>query len=254
MAISCGLIDLSLTPYRDALALQRRLAALRVEGLVGDLLLLLEHPPVITLGRGGQHAHLLVPESSLSALGIEFFNVERGGDITYHGPGQLVGYPILNLAEHGRDVHFYLRRLEGVLIETLTTFGLGASRWIGRTGVWVRGRKIASIGIHVSRWVTRHGFALNVDMNLAPFELIVPCGIKGASATSIAKELSCPVPVEDVIPVLVQRFEASFGVDLLPTSRDVMLGSIGPAHQGVRPTYPPLEARVPVLSTASSLP
>jgi len=254
MAITCGLFDLGLTPYRDALALQRRLAALRAEGLVGDLLLLLEHPPVITLGRGGERAHLLVPESSLAARGIEFFNVERGGDITYHGPGQLVGYPILNLAEHGRDVHSYLRQLEQVLIETLTAFGLGASRRIGRTGVWVRGGKIASIGIHVSRWVTRHGFALNVDMNLAPFELIVPCGIKGASATNIAKELSSPVAVEEVIPVLAQRFEASFGIDLLPTSRDVMLGAIGPAHQSVHPTYPPLEAHGPVLSTASSLP
>jgi lipoate-protein ligase B len=252
MAITCGLIELGLTPYKDALALQRRLAALRVEDRVGDLLLLLEHPPVITLGRGGERAHLLVPESSISARGIEFFNVERGGDITYHGPGQLVGYPILNLAEHGGDLHSYLRRLEGILIETLTSFGLGASRWIGRTGVWVRGRKIASIGIHVSRWVTRHGFALNVDMNLAPFKLIVPCGIKGARATSIAEELSRPVAVGEVIPVLVQRFEASFGVDLLPTSLDVIFGSIGPAHQGVHPTYPPLEAHGPVLSTASS--
>jgi len=254
MVTTCHLIELGVTPYGEALELQRRLAALRVEDRVGDLLLLLEHPPVITLGRGGQHAHLLVPESSLSARGIEFFNVERGGDITYHGPGQLVGYPILNLVEHGRDVHFYLRKLEWVLIETLTRFGLDASRRVGRTGVWVRGRKIASIGSHVSRWVTRHGFALNVDMNLAPFDLIVPCGIKGARATSIAKELSCPVPVEDVIPVLVQRFEVSFGVDLLPTSLDVIVGAIGPAHQGVHPTYPPLEAHGAVASTASCLP
>ena len=254
MVTTCHLIELGLTPYGEALELQRRLAALRVEGLVGDLLLLLEHPPVITLGRGGQRAHLLVPESSLAARGIEYFNVERGGDITYHGPGQLVGYPILDLTEYGGDVHSYLRRLEGILLETLTAFGLGASRRIGRTGVWVRGGKIASIGIHVSRWVTRHGLALNVDMNLAPFELIVPCGIKGASATSIAKELSCPVAVEEVIPVLVQRFEASFGIDLLPTSLDVIVGAIGPAHQGVHPTYPPLEAHGQVLSTASSLP
>src|SRR3990172_1647627 len=172
MVTTCHLIELGLTPYGEALELQRRLAALRVEGRVGDLLLLFEHPPVITLGRGGQHAHLLVPESSLSALGIEFFNVERGGDITYHGPGQLVGYPILNRAEHGGDLHSYLRRLERILIETLTSFGLGASQWMGRTGVWVRGRKIASIGIHVSPSLTRHGFALNVDMNLAPFKLI----------------------------------------------------------------------------------
>lgn len=252
MVTTCHLIELGLTQYGEALELQRRLAALRVEGLVGDLLLLLGHPPVITLGRGGQQAHLLVPESSLAARGIEFFNVERGGDITYHGPGQLVGYPILNLAERGRDVHFYLRRLEGILIETLTTFGLGAGRWIGRTGVWVRGRKIASIGIHVSRWVTRHGFALNVDMNLAPFELIVPCGTKGARATSIAEELSRPVAVEEVIPVLVQRFEAGFGVELLPTSVDVIVGAIGLAHQGVYPAYPPLEAHRPLLSSASS--
>jgi len=254
MVTTCHLIELGLTPYGEALELQRRLAALRVEGRVGDLLLLLEHPPVITLGRAGKRAHLLVPESSLAARGIEFFNVERGGDITYHGPGQLVGYPILNLAEHGRDVHSYLRRLEGVLIETLARFGLGASRWIGRTGVWVRGGKIASIGIHVSRWVTRHGFALNVDMNLAPFDLIVPCGINSASATSIGEELSRPVAVEEVIPVLARRFEASFGAPLLPTSPDVIFGSIGPAHQGVHPTYPPLEAHGPVLSTASSLP
>jgi len=252
MVTTCHLIELGLTPYDEALQLQRRLAALRVEGHVGDLLLLLEHPPVVTLGRGGERAHLLVPESSLSARGIEFFNVERGGDITYHGPGQLVGYPILNLAERGRDVHSYLRRLEGILIETLTTFGLGASRWIGRTGVWVRGRKIASIGIHVSRWVTRHGFALNVDMNLAPFELIVACGINGARATSIAEELSRPVAVEEVIPVLVQRFEAGLGVELLPTSLDVIVGAIGLAHQGVYRTYPPLEAHRPLLSTASS--
>jgi lipoate-protein ligase B len=196
----------------------------------------------------------LVPESSLSARGIEFFHVERGGDITYHGPGQLVGYPILDLTEYGSDVHSYLRQLEQVLIETLTAFGLGASRWIGRTGVWVRGGKIASIGIHVSRWVTRHGFALNVDMNLAPFDLIVPCGIKSASATSIGEELSRPVTVEEVIPVLARRFEASFGVDLLPTSPDVIFGSIGPTHQGVHPTYPPLEAHDPLFSTASSLP
>jgi len=252
MVTTCHLIELGLTRYGDALDLQRRLAALRVEGLVGDLLLLLEHPPVITLGRGGERAHLLVPESSLSARGIEFFDVERGGDITYHGPGQLVGYPILNLAEHGGDLHSYVRGLEGILIETLTSFGLGASRWIGRTGVWVRGRKIASIGIHVSRWVTRHGFALNVDMNLAPFKLIVPCGIKGASATSIAEELSRPVAMDEVTPVLTQRFEASFGAPLLPTSPDVIFGSIGPAHQGVHPTYPPLEAHGPALSTVSS--
>src|SRR5574341_837560 len=216
MVTTCHLIELGLTPYGEALQLQRRLAALRVAGRVGDLLLLLEHRPVITLGRGGARAHLLMPESSLAARGIEFFNVERGGDITYHGPGQLVGYPILDLTEYGGDVHSYLRQLEQVLIETLTTFGLGASRWIGRTGVWVRGRKIASLGIHVGRWVTRHGFALNVDMDLAPFELIVPCGIQGVKMTSMTRELCRPISVCEVTTVLAAHFEAEFQVSLVP--------------------------------------
>lgn len=222
----CSLIDLGLTPYKEALTLQRRLAGLRAEGRVGDLLLLLQHPPVITLGRAGRKSHLLVPESSLAALGIGFLEVDRGGDITYHGPGQLVGYPILDLVEHGRDLHRYLRRLERVLIETLSSFEIVADRWVGRTGVWVAGRKIASIGIHLTRWVTRHGFALNVNVDLAPFELIVPCGIPGVKATSMAKELSRPVSVDEVIPGLIERFEAEFGVHLVPTSRSLLLNSI----------------------------
>ncbi|MGH7427988.1 MAG: lipoyl(octanoyl) transferase LipB [Candidatus Methylomirabilaceae bacterium] len=213
----CSLIELGLTPYQEALALQRRLAALRAEGGVGDLLLLLHHPPVVTLGRGGQRAHLLVDDSRLTALGIEFFEAERGGDITYHGPGQLVGYPILDLAGYGRDLHRYLRLLEGVLIETLAAFGVGAGRRVGRTGVWVADRKIASIGIHVTRWVTRHGFALNVDMDLSPFGLIVPCGIRGAAATSLAREVSRPVAMDEVIPTLAKRFQDGFGVRLVPT-------------------------------------
>ena len=233
MATPCGVINLGLTPYKEALSLQRRLAALRAEGSGGDLLLLLQHLPVITLGRGGQKAHLLAPESSLAARGIEFIEVERGGDITYHGPGQLVGYPILDLAEHGRDLHHYLRNLERVLIETLLSFGVEADRSFGRTGVWVGERKIASIGIHVTRWVTRHGFALNVDMDLAPFELIVPCGIQGAAATSMAQELSHPVPVDDVIPVLAERFETTFGRRLVPVSLPLLLSSIGASAESV---------------------
>ncbi len=253
MAKTCGLVNLGLTPYKEALSLQRHLAALRANGSVRDLLLLLQHAPVITLGRGGQRAHLLVSESTLAARGIEFFEVERGGEITYHGPGQLVGYPILDLTEHGRDLHRYLRRLEEVLIGTLRTFGIDASRWTGRTGVWVRGKKIASIGIHVSRWVTRHGFALNVDMDLAPFELIVPCGIQGAAPTSMAKALSRPMVMDEVIPVLARRFEANFGLNLLLTSRAVIVGLIGSRHLDVRPPCPPLEAQVQAHSTASFL-
>lgn len=214
----CSLIDLGLVPYADALTLQRRLATLRTGDRIEDVLLLMEHPPVITLGRGGQKAHLRVAESSLTALGIEFVEVERGGDITYHGPGQLVGYPILNLADYGRDVHRYLRQLEEVLIVTLSDFGVRAGRSLGRTGVWVGDRKIASLGIHVGRWVTRHGFALNANMDLVPFELIVPCGIQGAQVTSMAQELSRPVPIREVTAMLTEHFEVEFGVSLLPAS------------------------------------
>ncbi len=228
---TCGLIELGLTPYQHALGLQRRLAALRAEGRLGDLLLLLHHPPVITLGRGGRRAHLLVEDSCLAALGIEFFEAERGGDMTYHGPGQLVGYPILDLAGYGRDLHRYLRLLERVLIETLAAFGVGAGRRMGRTGVWVEDKKIASIGIHVTRWVTRHGFALNVDMDLSPFGLIVPCGIRGAGATSMAQELSRPVAIDEVIPVLTERFQAGFGVRFVPAPSAAPLGALGGAHE-----------------------
>lgn len=222
---TCSLIDLGLTPYDESLILQRRLATLRAEDRLEDILLLVEHPPVITLGRAGQKAHLHVPESSLTALGIEFFEVERGGDITYHGPGQLVGYPILNLTEHGCDLHRYLRQLEEVLIVTLSDFGIAAGRSLGRTGVWIGESKIASLGIHVSRWITRHGFALNVNMDLAPFELIVPCGIQGAKATSMAQELSRLISVREVMAALIERFEVEFGVSLLPTSLPELFSS-----------------------------
>jgi lipoate-protein ligase B len=214
---TCGLIDLGLTPYRQALALQRDLAALRADGRVGDLLLLLQHPPVITVGRSGGRAHLLVDDARLEALGIEFVEAERGGDITYHGPGQVVGYPILDLSGYGRDLHRYLRLLEQILVETLAAFGVGAGRRAGRTGVWIEDKKIACIGIHVTRWVTRHGFALNVDMDLSPFGLIVPCGIPGSGVTCMAQELSRPVAMGEVIPVLGERFQAGLGVCLVAT-------------------------------------
>lgn len=222
---TCSLIDLGLTPYDESLTLQRQLATLRSENHLGDALLFVEHPPVITLGRAGQKAHLRVPESSLPALGIEFFEVERGGDITYHGPGQIVGYPILNLAEHGCDLHRYLRQLERVLITTISGFGIAAGRSLGRTGVWVGDSKIASLGIHVSRWVTRHGFALNVNMDLTPFKLIVPCGIQGVKTTSMTQELSRSISVREVMAALIECFEVEFGVALLPTSLPALYSS-----------------------------
>ncbi|VUZ86113.1 lipoate biosynthesis protein B; Lipoate-protein ligase B [Candidatus Methylomirabilis lanthanidiphila] len=213
---TCSLIELGTIPYAEALTLQRRLATLRAEDRLGDMLLLVQHLPVITLGRAGQKANLRVPESSLAQMGVEFFEVERGGDMTYHGPGQLVGYPILNLTDHGRDVHRYLRQLEEVLIVTLSDFGIAAGRSRGRTGVWVGDRKIASLGIHVGRWVTRHGFALNVDMDLTPFELIVPCGIQGVRMTSMTQELCRPISIREVTAALTERFEAEFGIAFVP--------------------------------------
>jgi lipoic acid synthetase len=252
-AATCGLVELGLTPYDEALAVQRRLGTLRAEGRVGDLLLLLEHPPVITLGRGGNPAHVLASRATLASRRIELFNVERGGDVTYHGPGQLVGYPILDLAERGRDLHAYLHRLEEVLIETLAAFGLEAGRLTGRTGVWVRSGKIASIGIHVSRWVTRHGFSLNVDLDLGPFELIVPCGIVGARATSMAEQLASPVKVDRVVRVMSRRFEASFGVELLPMSLAAILASADSIRRCTPLIVPSNDAAGLAAAAASSL-
>jgi len=175
-------------PYAEALALQRRLADERIAGRIPDTLVLLEHPPVVTLGRGTRASSLPLLPDALRARGIEVHEIERGGDVTYHGPGQLVGYPILDLQPLKPDLHWYLRQLEEALIRALATFDIPAERNSGFTGVWTRGRKIASIGIHVRQWVTWHGFALNVTTDLSAFDLIVPCGIRDVVMTSVAKE------------------------------------------------------------------
>jgi lipoyl(octanoyl) transferase len=176
-------IEAGLVPYADALAWQRDLAHARIEGRTGhDLLLLVEHPPVITLGRNSHAAHLLDPG------GVEVVEIERGGDVTFHGPGQLVGYPILDLRQHRPDLHWYLRALEETLIQALAVLEVPAGRNPPHTGVWTGGRKIASIGIHVKQWVTWHGFALNVTTDLAAFERIVPCGIPGVRMTTVERE------------------------------------------------------------------
>jgi lipoyl(octanoyl) transferase len=180
--------DLGLVPYGEALELQRALADQRIRGEIPDTLLLLEHPSVITLGRGTREASLPLDPEALRRRGVEVFEIERGGDVTWHGPGQLVGYPILDLQQHKPDLHWYLRRLEEVLITALAPFGIAAERRTGYTGVWTGGRKIASIGIHVRQWVTWHGFALNVTTDLSAFDLIVPCGISGVEMTSVARE------------------------------------------------------------------
>ncbi|HXE58626.1 MAG TPA: lipoyl(octanoyl) transferase LipB [Gemmatimonadales bacterium] len=185
-----GVVDLGRRAYGQVLELQRRLAAHRAAGsLPHDLLLLVEHDPVVTLGRGTRETSLPIPPARLGDHGVEVFEIERGGDVTYHGPGQLVGYPIVDLSRLRPDLHWYLRELEGALIDGLGVLGIPARRRPGLTGVWVEDRKVASIGIHVKRWVTFHGFALNVVNDLRPFDLIVPCGIHGVTMTSVAREL-----------------------------------------------------------------
>jgi len=181
--------DLGRVGYGAALELQRELCRERQSGrLDRDLLLLLEHDPVVTLGRATRGSSLPLPIEALRARGLDVFEVERGGDVTLHAPGQLVGYPIFDLQGHRPDLHWYLRQLEEALIVALSAFGIPAERNPGLTGVWTRGRKIASIGIHVKQWVTFHGFALNVTTALDLFDLIVPCGITGVTMTSIARE------------------------------------------------------------------
>ena len=188
------IVDLGRQPYREVLELQRALRLDRLSGAAPhDMLLLVEHEPVYTLGRGTLATSLPVTIEELRARGAEVMEVERGGDVTWHGPGQLVGYPIIHLSQHREDLHWYLRALERSLIEALEALGIAAERNPGRTGVWTRGRKIASIGIHVKQWVTLHGFALNVAPDLAWFDAIVPCGIDGVEMTSVQRE--CPSDV-----------------------------------------------------------
>ena len=175
--------------YGEVLNLQRALCRARLESRVrNDLLLLVEHPPVVTLGRGTKPESLPMSPSDIEKRGVEVHAVERGGDVTYHGPGQLVGYPILDLQSHRLDLHWYLRQLEAGLIDALDSLDIAAGQTEGLTGVWTNGRKIASIGVHVKQWVTFHGFALNVTTALEAFDLIVPCGIKDVVMTSVAQE------------------------------------------------------------------
>jgi lipoyl(octanoyl) transferase len=184
-------VDLGSLAYASALELQRAAAGARISGAIDeDVLLLVEHPPVVTLGRSSKQHHLLASPALLAKRGVELFEVERGGDVTFHGPGQLVGYPIVDLKRHKQDLHWYLRQVEEALIRAVAPFGIVGERNAGRTGVWTHGRKLASIGVHARDWVTWHGFALNVTTDLTYFDLVVPCGIAEVDMTSIARELS----------------------------------------------------------------
>ena len=208
--------DLGRVAYDEALELQRTLARDRIAGQIPeDVLLLVEHPPVVTLGRSSKAGHLTAPADLLAARGVEVFEVERGGDVTFHGPGQLVGYPIIDLKRHRQDLHWYLRQIEGTLIDALAVLGVPTERRPGLTGVWtISGRKIASIGVHARDWVTWHGFALNVTTDLSFFDLMVPCGIPDVEMTSVARELGRDPG--DVSPLIVESLAHRFGLTAVP--------------------------------------
>jgi lipoyl(octanoyl) transferase len=204
--------ELGLVPYTEGLELQADLVRRRREGEISDTLLLLQHPHVITMGSGAHEENILLGPEERAARGIELHAAGRGGDVTYHGPGQLVGYPILDLKPDRCDLHRYLRDLEEVLILALGDFGLQGTRREGLTGVWVEDRKLAAIGVRVSSgWITSHGFALNVETDLAFFDAIVPCGIREYGVGSISGELRRPVGIDEVIPPVVAHFSEVFG-------------------------------------------
>lgn len=226
----CWAVDCGLLPYGEASDLQRRLGAARKAGIVPDILLLCEHPHVITLGRNGHQEHLLASQHLLRQMNVEFHPTDRGGDITYHGPGQIIGYPILNLAAIRRDVAWYLRQLEELMISVTGDFGIEATRKSGMTGVWVErpsqdsmpatAEKLAAIGVHLSRWVTSHGFAYNVCTDLRYFDLIVPCGLQGKRATSLEALLGRTVHCNEVLPILIHRFGEIFARRMQVVSRE----------------------------------
>lgn len=207
---------LGLVEYRDGLELQRQFQDARKAGQVPDTMLLLEHPPVLTLGRGARMTNIIAPAERLESLGVETFDTDRGGDVTYHGPGQIVGYPLLHLGPGKQDVRKYVRSIEELMIRTVADFGITATRIEKWPGVWVEQsklggpRKIAALGVHLSRWYTKHGFALNVAPELSHFELIVPCGIREAGVTSIAEETGSAPRLSDVEERLMHHARAVF--------------------------------------------
>jgi lipoyl(octanoyl) transferase len=234
---SCSIVDVGLIGYTKAWELQKRLVAARKSGSIEDVLLLCEHPHVITLGRNGKREHLLASEQVLRQKGVEFHSSDRGGDITYHGPGQLVGYPILNLSAIRKDVVWYVRMLEEVMIRATAEFRIRSERVTGKTGIWVRGasdsnvpsvteEKLGAIGVHLSRWVTSHGFAYNMSTDLRYFDLIVPCGIAGRKATSLEKILGRSVTRKEVVQPMVRNFAEVFGLEMRETSREDLLAEL----------------------------
>jgi lipoyl(octanoyl) transferase len=220
----CLVEQLGRLGYAEALALQREKVSLRKADGIPDTLLLLEHPHVYTLGRNPRREHLLVSAERLRELGAQVFETDRGGDVTYHGPGQLVGYPIVDLMKHRRDISWYMRSLEEVFVGVMRDFGIDSGRLDGAPGVWVGNEKLVAMGVHVSRWVTSHGFALNVNTDLRYFEAIVPCGLRDKGVTSLAKLVGRPVDMETVMQRTVERFGEVFGMEI-EVNRPLMVNS-----------------------------
>lgn len=212
MPSQCQVYYLGEYDYGKAYNLQMRLVRKRIAGSIPDTLLLLNHPPVYTVGRGGTNKHILVPEEVLLREGIAVYNTDRGGDVTYHGPGQLVGYPILDLRQHGKDLHRLIENYEEVIIRTLYSFGIPAERIEKYPGVWVEREKICAIGIGVSNWISYHGFAFNLNPNMEHFSFILPCGIREYGVTSLRRVLGHPVQEQEVIEAVVNRFCEVFDV------------------------------------------
>jgi lipoyl(octanoyl) transferase len=233
----CHIVDLGLMGYAEAWALQKRVVAARKAAAIEDVLLLCEHPHVITQGRSGKRENLLASEHVLKQKGVEFHATDRGGDITYHGPGQIVGYPILNLGAIRRDVVWYVRMLEEAMIRATAEFGIAAERVAGKTGIWVKcentEEKLAAIGVHISRWVTSHGFAYNVSTDLRYFDLIVPCGIADRKATSLEKLLGRRVETKEVAPRIAHHLGEVFGLEMKEASRFESLEKLQEAEQPV---------------------
>ncbi|HET8923473.1 MAG TPA: lipoyl(octanoyl) transferase LipB [Candidatus Acidoferrum sp.] len=245
---TCQIIDLGLMGYAEAWALQKRVVAARKAALIDDVLILCEHPHVITQGRNGKREHLLASEHVLRQKGVEYFETSRGGNITYHGPGQIVGYPILNLGEIRRDVVWYVRMLEEAMIRATAEFGIQARREPGKTGVWVdvaenvsslatrhsplaTSEKLAAIGVHISRWVTSHGFAYNVSTDLRYFDLIVPCGIADRKATSLEKLLGRNVETSEVGPRIARHLGELFGLEMKEAPKKELIEKLEHAEQ-----------------------
>jgi len=211
----CHVEQLGLVEYADGLGLQRDRVAARKAGVIPDTLILLEHPHVYTLGRNAKKDNILLSTEQLAGRGVQVFEIDRGGDVTYHGPGQLVGYPILDLSQHRRDIAWYMRSLEDALIAVAGDYGIEAGRLADAPGVWVGNDKLAAMGVHISRWVTSHGFAFNVNTDLRYFDWIVPCGLRDKGVTSLQKLLGQRVEMDEVAEKTVWHFGRVFGFEMV---------------------------------------